>query len=420
MYGGVTGINTGTAIITYTTPACRTTQVVTVNPNPSNISGAIKVCTTYTITLSDLVAGGVWTGSNAAGSIDGSGTVTGLSAGTMVATYTLPSSGCFKNYTVTINSTPTPIGGVLTVCTGKVTYLTDATNPGLSWTSSTTSVATVTASGAVTGVSAGTTTITYSLNTGCYVTAVVGVNTSPAAPAAITGPSTVSHSGPGINLSDATAGGAWTSGNPLVLTVDATGHVTALVTIGTTSINYIITNGAGCTSSASKTVSAAPAPPNHGGATTVTVGAIVNLTDESIAGEWISSDNTVSTVDVNGAVTAVSAGSVIIMHIGNASDGEPSTTITHIIVNPSVIEAGLFPNPNKGTFTVKGSLGSVKDANVTYEITNMLGQVVYTNSSVAPGGVLNQQISLSAFTSAMYMLNIKSGNEIKTIHFVVE
>ncbi len=419
-YGGITAVNVGTATITYTTSACKATQVVTVNANPSNIAGPSKVCTTYAITLSDLVGSGVWTGTNAAGSIDAAGNVTGLTAGTMIATYTIPASGCFKNYTVTVNNTPTPIGGTLTVCTGKITFLNDATNPGLSWSSSTTAVATITASGAATGVAAGTSTITYSLNTGCYITAVLNVNASPANPAAISGPSSVSHGGPGVTLTDATGGGTWTSANPAILSVDALGHVTALVSAGSTTINYIITSGAGCTSFVSKTISTSPAPPTHGGTTTTTVGSQVSIQDEAIGGEWMSSDNNVATIDGNGVVTAVSAGSAIITHTSADSDGEPATTLTHVIVNASAIEAGLFPNPNKGAFAVKGTLGTTKDVAVTFEISNALGQVVYTNNTIATGGIINGQISMSAFASGMYLLNIKSGNETKAIHFVVE
>ena len=419
-FGGVTAYNVGTAIITYTTPACKTTVVVTVNANPSNILGASKVCTTYGITLSDLVGGGVWTGSNAAATIDASGNVAGLTAGTMVATYTIASSGCAKNYTVTVNNTPTPIGGTLTVCTGKATYLTDATNPALSWSSSTPAVATISGSGAAIGVSSGTTTITYTLNTGCYTTAVLNVNTSPVAPAAISGPSTVSHGGAGVTLTDATGGGAWTSSNPVVLSVDVAGHVTANLSAGTSTINYIITNGAGCTSFVTKTMTASPAPPTHGGTTVTTVGTVVSIADETIAGDWSSSDNSVATVDANGNVTAVATGSAIITHTATGSDGEPSTTLTHVVVNASSIEAGLFPNPNKGAFVVKGNLGTTKDAAVTFEITNALGQVVYTNNTIATGGIINGQISMSTFASGMYLLNVKSGNETKTIHFVVE
>jgi hypothetical protein len=70
--------------------------------------------------------------------------------------------------TITVNSLPTISGGA-SVCEKVTLQLTGGgtaatTNP---WTSSNTAVATISNSGLVTGVSAGTTTITYTNNNGC-------------------------------------------------------------------------------------------------------------------------------------------------------------------------------------------------------------------------------------------------------------
>ena len=117
--------------------------------------------------------------------------------------------------------------------------------------------------------------------------------------------------------------------------------------------------------------------------------------------------------------SALAPGSVIITHT-ISSNGEQANNTTTILVNALPIDARMFPNPNKGSFSVKGTLGSTKDAAVAYEITNMLGQVVYSNNTIATGGMINEQVSLSSFTSGMYLLTIKSGKETKAIHFVIE
>src|SRR6185437_5262290 len=39
----------------------------------------------------------------------------------------------------------------------------------------------------------------------------------------------------------------------------------------------------------------------------------------------------------------------------------------------------VLPNPNKGAFTVKGSLGTNNDEELTLELTDLLGQVVYNH-----------------------------------------
>lgn len=81
--------------------------------------------------------------------------------------------------TVTVNLLPAAITGTTSVCVGSTATLSSATAEG-TWSSGTPSVATVNAtSGVVTGVSSGTTVITYTLVTGCSVTTTVTVNPLP-------------------------------------------------------------------------------------------------------------------------------------------------------------------------------------------------------------------------------------------------
>jgi hypothetical protein len=81
----------------------------------------------------------------------------------------------------------------------------------------------------------------------------------------------------------------------------------------------------------------------------------------------------------------------------------------------------LVPNPNNGAFTVSGTLGSAADADLTLEITNMLGQVVYSGTAKARGGNLNERVQLSSgLANGMYLLNISNGNDRKVFHFVLK
>lgn len=82
----------------------------------------------------------------------------------------------------------------------------------------------------------------------------------------------------------------------------------------------------------------------------------------------------------------------------------------------------LIPNPNKGIFTVKGTLGSSTDEAVTIEVTNLLGQEPDLNRKVtARNGELNERIELSqTLANGMYMLNLRSENENKVFHIVIE
>jgi len=81
----------------------------------------------------------------------------------------------------------------------------------------------------------------------------------------------------------------------------------------------------------------------------------------------------------------------------------------------------LVPNPNKGEFTVKGTLASTLDQEVTLEITDMLGQVVYSHKVMTQNGTIDQHIKLnSTLANGMYLLNMSSGTEHTVFHFVVE
>jgi uncharacterized protein YjdB len=80
----------------------------------------------------------------------------------------------------------------------------------------------------------------------------------------------------------------------------------------------------------------------------------------------------------------------------------------------------LIPNPNKGTFIVKGTIGTASEE-VTMELTNMLGQVIYTNKVTTTNGEINEKIQLSNIpANGMYMLNLRSATDNKVFHMVIE
>ena len=90
-------------------------------------------------------------------------------------------------------------------------------------------------------------------------------------------------------------------------------------------------------------------------------------------------------------------------------------------MNSLPFEVRVVPNPNQGTFSIRGTVGSDKDETVTIEITNMLGQAVYNGTLTAASGVINEQVLLNSnLANGMYLLDIKNGNEHKVFHFVME
>jgi uncharacterized protein YjdB len=113
------------------------------------------------------MTGGLWTSSSPSATIGSlSGIVTGVTPGTSTITYSL-GTGCSIATTVTVDTALGPITGTTNVCAGSTTTLTGST-PGGTWSCTASPVATVDAfTGVVSGIGAGTATITYSLGAGC-------------------------------------------------------------------------------------------------------------------------------------------------------------------------------------------------------------------------------------------------------------
>ena len=342
--------------------------------------------------------------------------------GTGTVTYTLAGTGCAKTKTITVNSLPTAILGNPVVCgVGGVTFLSDATT-GTGWVINPVGTATVSGSGRVYGVSLGTATITYTGNNTCTTTAVITVDGVPSV-AAISGVNNVSH-GSTITLSDATPGGTWTSANSATASVDGSGDVTGVAASGTTTITYTVTDALGCAGHATQSMTVhTPAPPSHtvGGATTLFAGTSVIIADEVNGGAWSSSNTGVATVDNAGSVTGITPGMTNVTHVVTNGWGETTTTVTPVVVTELPVDVRVVPNPNNGLFTIKGTLGTLQDEEVSLEVTDVLGQVIYTNKVMVTGGKINQALTLSnTLANGMYILNMHADSADKTFHFVVE
>jgi len=414
--GIVHGLVASTAIITYTGGSgCFVASIITVNPLPVAITGTASVCTGATVTLVD-GSGGTWTSSNTAVATTpaSAGNISGVITGTTSITYT-SLLGCATSIIVTVNATPPAITGTTTACQGATTTLADG--GGGTWTSSSTSVATVSATGAVGGVATGTTSITYTL-AGCSTHITVTVSS---APGAITGTMSACL-GASVSLIDPSGIGTWSSGTTTVATVDGSGHVTT-VSAGITTIAF--TNSSGCHVNAIVTVN--PAPVAIGGATTVCVGGTITLTDASAGGTWSSSDNTAATVSATtGVVTGVSETTATITYTLPTGCATTATVTDNCNVGVKQVskmlnKLSIAPNPNKGLFTITGTLTGTNDQAVTIEVVDMIGKVVYKANFTAKNGTINEQINLNSnLANGMYLLNLHSETETGVLHFVME
>ncbi len=348
---GVTGVNAGSALISYTLPTgCYATRGVTVNTTPAAISGSTSVCVGSSTTLSDVVGGGNWTVVDpSVATITSSGVVTGLTAGSTTISYTLGS--CSVSLAFTVNPNPSAIAGSASVCEGSITTLDNATIGG-SWSSNNTSIATVNASTSVgvTGVSAGTTTITYTLPTTCYSTASFVVNQQPVA---ITG-TNYACEGSVSTLSDVSGVGVWTSSDNASATVDAVSGAVTGVLAGTANITYSLGS---CYVTSGFTILGTPAP--IGGVSSICLGTSTTFTNTAIMGTWSSNDPAIASVDPStGIVYGLTGGSTTITYSNGC--GIPAVKSIDIHTIPAT------PAAITGTFTFcVGTSSTLSDANLS-------------------------------------------------------
>ena len=269
--GKVTAVKVGTATVTVTTQdggktaTCRVTVKaatvavtgVTLNKSTLSLIEGTSETLTATITPADATDKELtWTSSDATvATVDANGKVTAVKAGEATVTVTTRDGGKTATCRVTVSDREIKVTEItlaaLAIYVGESKAITatvkpdDATNKELTWTSSDETVATVDATGKVTGVKIGTATITATARDGsgvsgsCTVTVLSPVKKVTVTPATMTLSQNESYTLKAtveVFGSGTDTGVTWTSSDETVATVDATGKVTATDKTGTVTI----------------------------------------------------------------------------------------------------------------------------------------------------------------------------------------
>ena len=302
------------------------------------IFGELGACVGWNTHLFDSTAGGTWSSSNPGVATIGSssGIATGISSGTSTITYTVGAS--YVTAVFAVNPVPAAIVGGGDFCVSSTITLTDATSGG-TWVSEETASATIgSTTGVVTGVTAGgVSNIYYYVNPGCYAYTRVYPEVTSIYP--ITGP-TVVCPGSTITLTDTTsAGGVWSSSNPLVATVSTAGFYTETITgisSGTAVISFTTTGICGAlTTTYTITVSPTTTAGTISGSSIVSAGATTTLSDGISGGTWSSSNVSVATVGAfTGIVTGIATGTATITYTVTGCSGTAYTTF--VITVPAI------------------------------------------------------------------------------------
>jgi uncharacterized protein YjdB len=383
---------------------------IILNPSPSPIGGITSICVNATSNLTDTAAGGIWSSNDfTIASVDTSGVMTGISAGTTVITYTLPST-CYVTAPVTVNALPVvaAITGITNQCLGATTALTNATGGGV-WSSTDATIAPVDPSGNVTGLSVGIVTIAYTVTdvNGCVGAATTPdtVNAMPVVDA-ISGPMSVCVNS-NVTLVDDSLGGVWNSGDVTIATIDPSlGKLTG-VSAGTVSITYTITAGS-CSASAMSVETVNPVPVVNPvvGLNSVCAGFTIVLTDFTTGGSWTSSDTTIATVDASGTVTGVALGGAAIYYTVTNSFGCSSAAFDNVTVGAAITGVSVLPG---GDVTLCGGtpinlVVSTTDTALTYQ---------WTMNGVDIAGATNS--SYITDTTGLFNVTINNGSCSETI-----
>lgn len=310
-----------------------------------------------------------WTSSDESVATVSKGNITGIGAGNAVITATCGSVSATCNVTVYVNAESVTLDKTeVDLKVGETAQLTatvlpeDATDKTLSWKSLNTAVATVDADGLVTAVAAGSAQIEVSCGT---LTATCEVNvTAPCTGVTLDKTEVTLTVNETVELKATVAPEgttdtlSWTSSDEKVATVDENGKVTA-VAVGTADITVTCgEKSATCkvTVQAEKVLVAtltlditnkeAVAGDTFQLTATVTPS---DATNQKL--EWSSSDEEVATVDENGLVTVVSAGTCTITV--KTTDGS-NLSATCTLTATSGIASVVLDNNNNVVYSISG------------------------------------------------------------------
>src|SRR6266850_1684283 len=440
--GNVTGIAPGSATITATSEGQSGTSAITVTNVPvasvtvSPASASIQQGQTVQLTATPKGANGnpltgrtiTWSSSNTSvATVSSSGLASGVVAGS--ATITATSEG--QSGTSAITVTTVPVASVTvspasaSVPEGQTVQLTATpksangnplTGRTITWSSSNTSVATVSSSGLASGVVAGSATITatsegQSGTAAITVTnvSVASVTVSPATASVVAGQTVQLTATPKDANGTALTGRVvtWSSSNTSVASVNAGGLVTSGVagsaTITATSEGQSGTSAITVTTVPVASVTVSPASASVPEGQTVQLTATPKsangnpLTGRTIT--WSSSNTSVATVSSSGLASGVVAGSATITATSEGQSGTAAITVTNVSV------ASVTVSPATASVVAGQTVqltATPKDANGTA----LTGRVVTwssSNTSVASvnaGGLVTSGVAGSATITA--------------------
>ena len=381
----------------------------------SLINGSNTICFGVNDTLTELASGGIWSSSNTNATVS-EGIITTISAGidTISYTNTYANGPIITTKIITINPIPDAgtITGLSAVCEGSTIILSNGSMGGI-WSAGNTNV--LLSGNTATGITAGTSVISYEVTNTCgtaIVTHTVTVNPLPDA-GTIIGSLTVCVEASTM-LTDSSPGCIWTisNGNATFVSSMVTG-----VMPGTDTISYTVTNS-GCSNITSQVITIDPLPDagSISGTDSVCIGSSITLTETATGGTWFVGNSNASVS--GGAVTGLAAGTDSVFYFVTNSCGT-GTASTLVIIIACPTEAGtisqlkyseIYPNPATDELTIKMD----KNAYNSFTITNSVGQVFMQQQLATTQTTVN----VKTLPAGLYYIALRGENGTKVQKFV--
>lgn len=145
--------------------------------------------------------------------------------------------------------------------------------------------------------------------------------------------------------------------------------------------------------------------------------------------QWMRNGNPVvgATNNIWGTYQMSDGDSIYVIITSSDRCADPDTAVSNgikVAVLVSVDDIGtlgnvtLFPNPNSGTFTIKGQLSSSKE--VTINVMNAIGQTVYRGTAKPNGTELKHTVNIGTeLATGTYILHLQNEDAAKTLRFTI-
>jgi RHS repeat-associated protein len=432
----VTAQSAGVATIRYTvTNMCGPSSAygfVTVNPNPS--AGTISVqsgnvaalCIDGEVRLSSSMSGGSWSSSNNfIATVDQNGVVIGRLDGSVTIQYTVGNSCGSAQTSIGITVIPDPtlpnIVGADAMCVNGSTTFTHASSGGI-WSSNEPSIASVSAIGLVTGLSAGSTSIRYTTLNACNrlidLYKPITINPLPST-GTITGPTEVCKGNKIILENAAVTGGSWSSDNANIATINTqTGEITG-VQPGTVVITYKVTDAiTGCENTTQTTIQVLDQPvvAAISGPDKIKLNNTASYTTTPSGGTWTSSNTIIASIDANGSVQALQTGTTFIQYSITGAGGCSSSQTKQITVYAPLQAVTISPSLSSTDYDGIGELLScsvlIGGRESVYQLQwqSSPDSTQWTNTDIN-GAIGNDYRPVDVFNTTYYRLRVTNADE---------